>query len=121
MGDLDGENERLRRENAEIRQQAKQQTVELEDQLNKERNMAKSYNETINFKQSELDAIKNRMVRLQKQLDEEIVKRDKVEIESQMLERRVIEMHDRVGAGKSVSPPPADPKRRATNKKVCLL
>jgi len=115
MGDLDGENERLRRENAEIRQQAKQQTVELEDQLNKERNMAKSYNETINFKQSELDAIKNRMVRLQKQLDEEIVKRDKVEIESQMLERRVIEMHDRVGAGKSVSPTPqaTDPKRRS--------
>merc|ERR1719421_2350142 len=105
MSDLESENERLRRENQEIRQAAKQQTVELEDQLNKERNMAKSYNETINFKQSELDAIKNRMVRLQKQLDEEIVKRDKVEIEAQMLERRVIEMHDRVGAGKSVSPP----------------
>merc|ERR1719421_524738 len=117
MGDLESENDRLRRENEEIRRQAKQQTVELEDQLNKERNMAKSYNETINFKQTELDAIKNRMVRLQKQLDEEIVKRDKVEIESQMLERRVIEMHDRVGAGKNLSPPPVDPKRRS-NKKV---
>merc|ERR1719217_928071 len=31
-----------------------------------------------------------------------------------MLERRVIEMHDRVGAGKAASPPPpADPKRRS--------
>jgi hypothetical protein len=88
--------------------------MDLEDQLNKERTMAKSYNETINFKQSELDALKNRMVRLQKQLDEEIVKRDKVEIESQMLERRVIEMHDRVGAGKAVSPTQqADPKRKS--------
>eukprot|EP00746_Dinoflagellata_sp_MGD_P161429 gnl/MRDRNA2_/MRDRNA2_88563_c0_seq1.p1 gnl/MRDRNA2_/MRDRNA2_88563_c0~~gnl/MRDRNA2_/MRDRNA2_88563_c0_seq1.p1 ORF type:complete len:708 (+),score=198.30 gnl/MRDRNA2_/MRDRNA2_88563_c0_seq1:77-2200(+) len=114
MGDLENENERLRRENDEVRRQAKQQTIDLEDQLTKERNLAKSYNETINFKQSELDAIKNRMVRLQKQLDEEIVKRDKVEIESQMLERRVIEMHDRVGAGKAASPPPpADPKRRS--------
>jgi len=117
MSDLESENERLRRENDEIRRSAKQQQIDLEEKLNNERNMAKSYNETINFKQSELDAIKNRMVRLQKQLDEEIVKRDKVEIESQMLERRVIEMHDRVGAGKSLSPPPADPKRRATNKK----
>merc|ERR1719399_1224304 len=56
------------------------------------------------------------MVRLQKQLDEEIVKRDAVEIESQMLERRVIEMHDRVGAGKSVSPPPEPANKRKSKK-----
>lgn len=49
--------------------------------------------------------MKNRVVRLQKQLDDEVVKRDKVEIESQMLERRVVEMHDRASAGKSLPPP----------------
>lgn len=116
MADLQSENDHLRRENQEVRQQAKKQVHDFEEQLNKERSLAKSYNETIQFKQSELDALKNRMVRLQKQLDEEIVKRDAVEIESQMLERRVIEMHDRVGAGKSVSPPPEPANKRKSKK-----
>lgn len=113
MADVESENERLRRENQEVKQRAKQQVAEIEEQLLKERNLTKSYNDTINFKQNELDTLKNRLVKIHKQLDEEIVKRDKSEIESQMLERRVIEMHDRVGAGKAPSPSPTQASRKS--------
>lgn len=114
--DLQEENERLRQQLSELKAQQSSEVNEVQEQLNKEKALGKSLGETVNTKQSELDTLKNRVVRLQKELDSEIVKRDKVEVESQMLEQRIVEMHDRVSAGKSAAPPAAPAPARKVRK-----
>merc|ERR1719159_1959566 len=99
MGDLAEENERLKREVEHLKSSQKIELRELENELAKEKSQAKAAMDMQHQKVTELDTLKTKVVRLTKQLDEEITKRDKVEVESQMLERRLVEQQDRLGGG----------------------
>ena len=118
MGDLAEENERLKREVEHLKSSQKLEIRELENELAKEKSAAKSRAEETNRKVGELDTLKSKVVKLTKQLDEEITKRDKVEVESQMLERRLVEQQDRVGGGagaKAAAAPVRKPKKDETD------
>lgn len=99
MADLADENARLRQELEELKNSKRLEMKELEQQLAKERSLGKTYSDAAQQKAGELDSVKSKMVKLTKQLDDEITKRDKVEAESQMLERRLVEAQDRIGGG----------------------
>lgn len=99
MADLAEENERLKREVEHLKSSQKIELRELETELAKEKTNFKMMNEQSQQKVQELDTLKSKVVRLTKQLDDEITKRDKVEVESQMLERRLVEQQDRLGGG----------------------
>lgn len=101
MGDLDdiaAENARLKRELMELQSKREHELAEYEARFASERNLGKTYTETIQQRNSELESIKTRMVRLTRQLDEEVSKRDQVLNESQALERKLHEM-TKGGAG----------------------
>merc|ERR1719460_1412278 len=90
---------RLQKELAEVQQRHKIELRELEGKVAKERSLGKTYNETLQEKKSEIEQLKSKMVRLTRQLDEEVAKRDQAQVENQMLERRIAEMGDPVVAG----------------------
>jgi len=91
MGDeqLSEENARLKRELAELQKQRDREKAELEQKVASERELGKTYNDTVHQRTAELETMKSRMVKLTRQLDEEVQKRDQVQAESQLLERKL--------------------------------
>eukprot|EP00747_Dinoflagellata_sp_TGD_P113299 gnl/TRDRNA2_/TRDRNA2_171672_c1_seq2.p1 gnl/TRDRNA2_/TRDRNA2_171672_c1~~gnl/TRDRNA2_/TRDRNA2_171672_c1_seq2.p1 ORF type:complete len:686 (-),score=179.59 gnl/TRDRNA2_/TRDRNA2_171672_c1_seq2:239-2296(-) len=88
------ENARLKKELQDLQRKRQTDKEEFEAKVAKERAMGKQAGESIQQKQGELDAVKSRMVRLTRQLDEEVTRRDQAAAESQQLERRIMEMSD---------------------------
>lgn len=92
MSDVDAlneENARLKRELHELQKQREKERAELESKAQSEREQGRSFHETIQQRTAELEAIKGKMVKLTRQLDEEVQKRDQVQAESQLLERKL--------------------------------
>ncbi|CAE8646596.1 unnamed protein product, partial [Polarella glacialis] len=89
MGDLNEENARLKRELQEMQKQSEREKSELEQKVASERELSKQFSDGIQTRTTELETMKSRMVKLTRQLDEEVQKRDQVQAESQLLERRL--------------------------------
>eukprot|EP00747_Dinoflagellata_sp_TGD_P182285 gnl/TRDRNA2_/TRDRNA2_36477_c0_seq1.p1 gnl/TRDRNA2_/TRDRNA2_36477_c0~~gnl/TRDRNA2_/TRDRNA2_36477_c0_seq1.p1 ORF type:complete len:679 (+),score=156.42 gnl/TRDRNA2_/TRDRNA2_36477_c0_seq1:151-2187(+) len=86
------ENARLRKELQALQQKQKADRADFEMKITQERNAGKQFSEAMQQKQSELDVMKSRMVRVTRQLDEEVTRRDQAQAESAMLERRFVEL-----------------------------
>jgi len=96
MGDspeeIAAENARLRRELQEMQTRRERETADFEAKFATERNQGKNYADQIQQRNAELESMKTRMVRLTRQLDEEVTRRDQIQNESQDLERKLMEM-----------------------------
>lgn len=90
MGDkLQEENQRLKRELAELQSRREKEIADYESRVAQEKNQALTINEAAQQRTQELESLKTRMVKLTRQLDEEVTRRDQVQAESQLLERKV--------------------------------
>jgi hypothetical protein len=98
---LKEENERLKRELQNLHNQRERETQDYETKIASERDSAKNHGEIISQRTSEIEAMKSKMVRLTRQLDEEVMRRDQVQAESQMLERKVQDLSKGDGVGAS--------------------
>mmetsp|Transcript_62223 Transcript_62223/g.148460 ORF Transcript_62223/g.148460 Transcript_62223/m.148460 type:complete len:689 (-) Transcript_62223:142-2208(-) len=91
IGPLQEENARLKRELEDINGKRRQEQSDMTQKLQKEKSLGKAYSETIQQKQSELDAMRSKMVKLTRQLDAEVTKSDVAMQQSRMLERKLQE------------------------------
>jgi len=103
MAGLEVENERLKKELSELASKNKQEKATYEQQLAKERSMGKAYTEQVKAKADEVDSMRSQLVRVTRQLDEEVSRRDEVEAQTQSLERQLHEVEN--GGGASASSP----------------
>lgn len=87
--ELADENQKLKRQLAEVHRQREQERIEYEEQLAQERSVGLDQEERAQQRTVELESMKKNVVRLTRQLDEEVKRCDQVQAESQMLERRV--------------------------------
>mmetsp|Transcript_10986 Transcript_10986/g.29335 ORF Transcript_10986/g.29335 Transcript_10986/m.29335 type:complete len:688 (-) Transcript_10986:65-2128(-) len=94
MANLSEENTRLRRELAEVRSQQEKEKAELEARVLSERSAAKVNAEAAQTRTSEVEALKGKMVKMTRQLDDEVTRRDQVQAESQKLERKIQDLGD---------------------------
>jgi len=106
VDELQNKNESLAKELAELKSQRAREMQEYESKVQQESSKAQQHSETISQKQDELDAIKTQMVRVTRQLDDEVTKRDYAQQESQQLSRKLQEMGG-----------PGVPDRRGDSKK----
>ncbi|CAK9045421.1 Putative ankyrin repeat protein RF_0381 [Durusdinium trenchii] len=83
------ENQRLKKELKNLQQQREKEKNEFESKIASEREAGKGHQESAMQRTQELEAMKSKMVKLTRQLDEEVQKRDQVSAESQQLERRL--------------------------------
>lgn len=86
----------LRKELQELQEKREQEIAQHEQQLEKERNAGKSYNEQIEQKSAELASMRTKMAKLTKQLDEEVMRRDLAQSEAQTLAGKVQDLSDGV-------------------------
>lgn len=86
---LQEENLRLKRELVELQSRREKEVADYESRVATEKNQAMSNNEAAQQRTQELESMKTRMVKLTRQLDEEVTRRDQVQAESQLLERKV--------------------------------
>eukprot|EP00437_Effrenium_voratum_P050109 CAMPEP_0181518030 /NCGR_PEP_ID=MMETSP1110-20121109/65036_1 /TAXON_ID=174948 /ORGANISM="Symbiodinium sp., Strain CCMP421" /LENGTH=674 /DNA_ID=CAMNT_0023648379 /DNA_START=57 /DNA_END=2081 /DNA_ORIENTATION=+ len=86
---LSEENQRLKKELQHLQHQRDREKNDFEARIASERDLGKSHQEAAMQRTHELEAMKSKMVKLTRQLDEEVQKRDQVSAESQQLERRV--------------------------------
>jgi len=96
---LQEENQRLKRELAELQSRREKEVADYESRVAMEKHQAMSLNETAQQRTQELEAMKTRMVKLTRQLDEEVTRRDQVQAESQLLERKVQDLAKGSSAG----------------------
>eukprot|EP00747_Dinoflagellata_sp_TGD_P164537 gnl/TRDRNA2_/TRDRNA2_184607_c0_seq1.p1 gnl/TRDRNA2_/TRDRNA2_184607_c0~~gnl/TRDRNA2_/TRDRNA2_184607_c0_seq1.p1 ORF type:complete len:692 (-),score=179.89 gnl/TRDRNA2_/TRDRNA2_184607_c0_seq1:173-2248(-) len=98
MGDdASSENARLKRELQELQQKRQADRDMYEAKIQKEKSLGKQHADALQQKQSEMDAMKTRMVRLNRQLDEEVTRRDQAQAEASTLERKVVELSESGG------------------------
>eukprot|EP00933_Yihiella_yeosuensis_P004572 TRINITY_DN108938_c0_g1_i1.p1 TRINITY_DN108938_c0_g1~~TRINITY_DN108938_c0_g1_i1.p1 ORF type:complete len:690 (+),score=190.26 TRINITY_DN108938_c0_g1_i1:90-2159(+) len=103
MGDrenLDEENARLKRELQELQKMREREKAEFDAKVQSEREIGRGTNENLLQRTQELEAIKSKMVKLTRQLDDEVVKRDQVQGEASLLERK---LQDLSAGGQGVS------------------
>mmetsp|Transcript_12208 Transcript_12208/g.22547 ORF Transcript_12208/g.22547 Transcript_12208/m.22547 type:complete len:686 (-) Transcript_12208:158-2215(-) len=88
---LQEENARLKRELEELNSKRRQEQQDMAAKIQKEKSLGKAYSETIQQKQTELDAMRSKMVKLTRQLDAEVTKSDVSMQQARMLERKLQE------------------------------
>jgi len=77
---------------AEIQREREAERQAYESKVASERTSGRQHAEAVQQRSQELEAMKSRMVKLTKQLDDEVAKRDQVQAEQQLLERRLQEV-----------------------------
>jgi len=82
------ENLRLKKQLADLQRQREQERLDYEDRLTNERSVGQDQAERAQQRTVELESMKKNVVRLTRQLDDEVKRGDQVQQESQMLERR---------------------------------
>lgn len=117
-GDLSEENVRLKKELTELHNQREREIAAYEAKIASERSLGQSYTETIQHRSRELDALKSRMVKLTRQLDDEVVRRGQLQAESSRLERRLQDLEDGGASARSVKPEAPGPGRGKAAKEV---
>lgn len=75
---LNEENARLKKELQNLQHQREKEKNEFESKIASERELGKSHQEAALQRTHELEAMKSKMVKLTRQLDEEVQKRDQV-------------------------------------------
>jgi len=103
MADMNEENVRLRQQLAELQRERELDRQQYEAKVANERHGATQHAENAQQRSHELESLKGNMVRLTKQLDEEVAKRDQAQAEHQSLERRLQEMASS-GGGAAIVP-----------------
>lgn len=98
--ELHEENQRLRQQLLELQRQREQERQQLEARIGNERQQVSTFAETAQQRSQELESLKTNMIRLTKQLDEEVQRRDQVTSEQQNLERRMQEL---AGGGQAIA------------------
>jgi len=98
------ENQRLKKELKNLQQQREKEKSEFESKIASEREAGKSHQESAMQRTHELEAMKSKMVKLTRQLDEEVQKRDQVSAESQQLERRLQDLTKGTAGAAPTSP-----------------
>lgn len=106
--DAEAENARLKRELQELRQRHQQETAQYEQQVERERSSGNQYKEQANQKQQDLDSMRTKFIKMTKQLDEEVTRRDHAQGELNAMERRMESMNDVVA---TPSPSQSSPSR----------
>mmetsp|Transcript_43230 Transcript_43230/g.100849 ORF Transcript_43230/g.100849 Transcript_43230/m.100849 type:complete len:681 (+) Transcript_43230:81-2123(+) len=106
---LNEENSRLKKELQNLQQQREKEKNEFESKIASERELGKTHQDAATQRTHELEAMKSKMVKLTRQLDEEVQKRDQVSAESQLLERRLQDLT------KGTAGAPTSPSRTANN------
>lgn len=106
---LNEENARLKKELQNLQHQREKEKNEFESKIASERELGKSHQEAALQRTHELEAMKSKMVKLTRQLDEEVQKRDQVSAESQLLERRLQDLT------KGTAGAPTSPSRMGNN------
>eukprot|EP00929_Paragymnodinium_shiwhaense_P112016 TRINITY_DN80268_c0_g1_i1.p1 TRINITY_DN80268_c0_g1~~TRINITY_DN80268_c0_g1_i1.p1 ORF type:complete len:699 (+),score=240.98 TRINITY_DN80268_c0_g1_i1:119-2215(+) len=99
MGDadaaqLEAENARLKRELAELAQRSKQEKADWENKTSAAKDKDEELNAQLSEKVDELTSLRQRVVQLSRQLDDEVSRRDQVEQEASTLERRLLDIED---------------------------
>jgi len=105
---LDEENARLKRELESLQTQREQELAQLKREVDSEKTKVKGHQQATHERSAELEAIKGKMVKLTRQLDEEVQKRDQVLSESQILERKLNDLAKGADLGLSSSTKAAD-------------
>lgn len=98
------ENQRLKKELKNLQQQREKEKNEYESKIASEREAGKNHQESAMQRTHELEAMKSKMVKLTRQLDEEVQKRDQVSAESQQLERRLQDLTKGTAGAQPTSP-----------------
>eukprot|EP00931_Biecheleriopsis_adriatica_P091011 TRINITY_DN6491_c0_g1_i2.p1 TRINITY_DN6491_c0_g1~~TRINITY_DN6491_c0_g1_i2.p1 ORF type:complete len:689 (+),score=189.91 TRINITY_DN6491_c0_g1_i2:77-2143(+) len=86
---LSEENARLKKELQTLQLQREREKHDFESKISSERERAAGHQEAVSERTHELEAMKSKMVKLTRQLDEEVQKRDQVQAESSILERKL--------------------------------
>eukprot|EP00928_Gymnodinium_smaydae_P071133 TRINITY_DN54805_c0_g1_i1.p1 TRINITY_DN54805_c0_g1~~TRINITY_DN54805_c0_g1_i1.p1 ORF type:complete len:716 (-),score=237.03 TRINITY_DN54805_c0_g1_i1:44-2191(-) len=97
---LEEENQRLKKELAEMQSRSKQEKSSLDDKVNKERSLGKAYSDQIKQKESELASLRQCMSKMSRQLDEQTTKTEHMEAQCLHWERK---LHDMTEGGVSSS------------------
>eukprot|EP00927_Polykrikos_kofoidii_P036836 TRINITY_DN3106_c0_g1_i1.p1 TRINITY_DN3106_c0_g1~~TRINITY_DN3106_c0_g1_i1.p1 ORF type:complete len:745 (+),score=134.65 TRINITY_DN3106_c0_g1_i1:68-2302(+) len=87
--ELERENERLRHDMQEMSARVKQEKNEIDMRVSKQKEQEDEMSKLVKQKEDEVMAMRTHLVRLTRQLDDEVSKRDQIEAESQSLERRL--------------------------------
>jgi ankyrin repeat protein len=88
------ENARLKKELEEIQRKREQDVLQYEQRVEKERTTGKAHAEAVEQKQAELSSMRNKMVKLTKQLDEEVTRRDIAQTEAVMFQGKLQDITD---------------------------
>jgi len=111
MANVAEENSRLKKELEELQRRREQDVTQYEQRLEKERAAGKGYSEQVDLKSTELSAIRNKMSKLTRQLDEEVTRRDIAQTEAVMFQGKLQDISDGMatsstggaGRGKGIS------------------
>mmetsp|Transcript_57565 Transcript_57565/g.154200 ORF Transcript_57565/g.154200 Transcript_57565/m.154200 type:complete len:710 (-) Transcript_57565:124-2253(-) len=110
--ELAAENARLKRELQEFQLKRDQDLAELQSRVVSERAESQGNMQVLQQRGAELESMKTRLVKLTRQLDEEVSRRDQIQAESSALERKVQDLSR--GGGRA--PSPATGSRRVKEK-----
>eukprot|EP00933_Yihiella_yeosuensis_P051791 TRINITY_DN49760_c0_g1_i1.p1 TRINITY_DN49760_c0_g1~~TRINITY_DN49760_c0_g1_i1.p1 ORF type:complete len:684 (-),score=171.19 TRINITY_DN49760_c0_g1_i1:94-2145(-) len=101
MGDINEENARLKRELSDLQQLREREKATFDQQIASERESGRNTNANLMQRTQELETIKGRMVKLTRQLDDEVLKRDQVQNEAGLLERKLQDLSNGAAGGVS--------------------
>jgi ankyrin repeat protein len=94
MADLAEENARLKKELEEIQRKREQDAAQYEQRVEKERSAGRAHAEQVEQKTAELSSMRSKMVKLTKQLDEEVTRRDMAQTEAVMFQGKLQDISD---------------------------
>lgn len=86
---LEEENQRLKNELSEMLRRNVEDKLQFEETLSKERTLLKAHSEQLTSKESELENTRNMMLRLTRQLDEEVTAKTSLEVKALQLECKI--------------------------------
>jgi ankyrin repeat protein len=91
---LQEENARLKKELEDVQRKREQDAVQYEQRVEKERQAGKAHEEDVHSKKAELSSMRSKMMKLNKQLDEEVVRRDMAQTEAVMYQGKLQDISD---------------------------
>jgi len=89
MTELEAENSRLKAQLAQLQRQQEEERRRHVAEVETERSQGKESTEAVQMRTAELESMKQKVVRLTKQLDEEVSRRDRAQAETRVLEQRM--------------------------------
>jgi len=88
------ENARLKKELQDVQSKRDQEIAQYEQRVDKERAAGKIFSEQVDAKSAELSSMRNKMVKLTKQLDDEVTRRDIAQTEAVLFQGKLQDIND---------------------------